>query len=46
MIETELKTIVTKDQYDIINSIFNWEDIKTQINSYYISPDNILKKHG
>ena len=46
MTETELKTIVTKDQYDIINATFNWEDIKTQINSYYISPDNILKKHG
>ena len=46
MTETELKTIVTKDQYDIINAIFNWDDEKTQINSYYISPDNILKKHG
>jgi uncharacterized protein YjbK len=46
MIETELKSILTKDQYDIISTIFNWEDTKTQINSYYISPDNILKKHG
>ena len=46
MIETELKSMLTKEQYDIINAVFNWDDEKTQINSYYISPDNILKKHG
>ena len=46
MTETELKSMLTKEQYDIINAVFNWEDEKTQINSYYISPDNILKKHG
>ena len=46
MTETELKSMLTKEQYDIINAVFNWDDEKTQINSYYISPDNILKKHG
>ena len=46
MTETELKSMLTKEQYAIINAVFNWDDEKTQINSYYISPDNILKKHG
>ena len=46
MLETELKAILTKSQFDKIKEIFTWDSIKNQINSYYISPDNLLKKHG
>ncbi len=46
MIETELKSIIDKDKYNTVMGMFNWDFAKEQINSYYISPDNILKKHG
>ena len=46
MLETELKAMLTKSQFDKIKEIFTWDSIKNQINSYYISPDNLLKKHG
>ena len=46
MLETELKAMLTKSQFDKIKEIFTWDSIKNQINSYYISPDNLLKKQG
>ena len=46
MLETELKAMLTENQFDKIRDIFKWDSIKDQTNSYYISPDNILKKHG
>ena len=46
MLETELKAMLTKAQYDTLKSIFQWTSVKEQTNSYYIAPENILKKHG
>ena len=46
MLETELKSMLTENQFNIIKNMFSWDSVKEQTNSYYISPDNILKKHG
>lgn len=46
MLETELKSMLDENQYNILKDMFPWNNVKEQINSYYIAPDNILKKHG
>ncbi len=46
MLETELKVMLTDTQFNAIRDIFEWDCVKEQTNNYYISPDNILKKHG
>ena len=46
MLETELKAMLTKAQYEELKESFKWTSVKKQTNSYYIAPDNILKKHG
>lgn len=46
MLETELKAILTEKQYNQIKGMFSWNSAVEQTNSYYIAPDNILKKHG
>ncbi len=46
MLETELKAMLTKSQYEALKNIFSWDDVKEQTNSYYIAPDNFQKKHG
>ena len=46
MIETELKAMLTKEQYNLLESEFSYTDCVEQTNSYYTAPDNILKKHG
>lgn len=46
MLETELKAILTENQYNQIKEMFNWNSAVEQTNSYYIAPGNILKKHG
>lgn len=46
MLETELKAMLDKKQYNTIKDMFLWDSVKEQTNSYYIAPDNILKKHG
>lgn len=46
MLETELKAMLTKAQYEELKESFKWTSVKKQTNSYYIAPDNILKKNG
>lgn len=46
MLETELKSMLDEKQYKVLKNMFLWDSIKEQTNSYYIAPDNILKKHG
>ena len=46
MLETELKAMLTKAQYEALELDFQWNSVKEQTNSYYIAPDNLLKKHG
>ena len=46
MLETELKAMLTKAQYEVLENDFQWNSVTEQTNSYYIAPDNLLKKHG
>ena len=46
MQETELKAIISENQYNMLETKFLWDSIKEQTNSYYISPDNSLKRNG
>ena len=46
MLETELKAMITKNQFDAVFGMFTWDTVKEQTNCYYIAPDNILKKNG
>lgn len=47
MTETEIKSIIDKDTYMTLLSMFNWTSSKEQTNSYYTAPNNALKKsHG
>ena len=46
MFETELKSLLTKKQYEALLTMFDYSKEVTQTNSYYFSPDNALKTHG
>ena len=46
MLETELKSMISESQFNMVKELFVWDSIKDQTNSYYISPDNLLKQHG
>lgn len=46
MLETELKSLLSKKQYEALLTMFDYSREVTQTNSYYISPDNALKAHG
>lgn len=46
MLETELKCMIDKDTYLEISSMFDWDKIKEQTNSYYTDTHNILKQNG
>lgn len=46
MLETEIKAMLDKSQYDTIFHMFSYSSSVTQTNSYYIAPSNELKKHG
>lgn len=46
MLETEIKSMLTKEQYETISYMFSYSSSVTQTNSYYIAPSNELKKHG
>lgn len=46
MLETELKALLTKYQYQTLLTMFDYTKEVTQTNSYYISPDNALKSQG
>lgn len=46
MIETELKAMLTPEQYDELHNHFSWETKKAQTNHYYTDSTGELKKHG
>lgn len=46
MLETELKCMLTKEQYERLENIFTWDWVKEQINSYYTDSKNELKRNG
>lgn len=39
MIENEFKIMLTKEQYNNIHSLFEWDDEFSQTNTYYDTPD-------
>lgn len=43
MLETELKAMLTYEQYDKILAAFNWEQTLTQTNTYYADEDGQLR---
>ncbi len=45
MLETELKSIITKDLYEKIKNEFNWDSAAEQVNHYYSDKNNILQKN-
>lgn len=46
MLETELKCMLTKEQYDRLENMFTWDWVKEQVNSYYTDENSELKKNG
>ncbi len=46
MLETELKCMLTEEEYDRLKTMFRWDWVKEQVNSYYSDPSLLLKKHG
>lgn len=46
MIETELKAMLTREQYDTILNMFPWDFSKPQTNHYYTDKSGELKKQG
>lgn len=44
MIEQEFKVMLTKEQYEMIQNLFNWESIITQVNFYYSDLNGELRK--
>ena len=46
MIETELKSIISKEQFDTVKAMFEWDSVFEQTNSYYTDPAGLLKQHG
>ncbi len=46
MIETELKAMISYEQYEKLNSMFTWDTIVSQTNHYYTDKSGELKKHG
>ena len=46
MIETELKAMLTFEQYKEIDNMFPWESVVSQTNHYYTDKTGELKKHG
>ncbi len=46
MIETELKAMLSYEQYEKLNSMFTWDSIVSQTNHYYTDKSGKLKKHG
>lgn len=46
MLETELKCMLTYEQYKALEKEFVWDWVKEQVNSYYTDPGNELKKNG
>lgn len=46
MLETELKCMLSEETYLKLVSMFNWDSIKEQTNSYYSDSENTLKKSG
>lgn len=46
MLEKELKALISKHTYEVLCQMFPDGIKKEQTNHYYMSPNNILKKHG
>ena len=46
MLETELKCMLTEEEYKRLETMFDWDWVKEQVNSYYSDPSLLLKKHG
>lgn len=46
MLETELKAMLTLDEYNTIKNMFDWDSSKEQINSYYTDANGALKSNG
>ena len=46
MLETEFKSMLTEEAYKQLESMFEWDEIKEQINSYYSDPSLLLKSNG
>ncbi len=45
MLETELKSIITKEVYDRVRSAFDWDGESEQINYYYTDEQGILREN-
>lgn len=46
MIEKELKSIITEDEFEILKKMFVWDKIITQTNHYYSDKNGNFKKNG
>lgn len=46
MIETELKAMLSYDQYEILMDMFTWDSAVSQTNHYYTDKSGELKNHG
>lgn len=46
MLETELKCMLTYEQYNQIRLMFDWDCVKEQVNHYYSDSQNLLKRNG
>lgn len=46
MIETELKAMLSYEQYKTLINIFSWDSVVSQTNHYYTDKSGELKKHG
>ena len=44
MLETELKSLITKEIYDKVKSMYKWDSEKTQENHYYTDETGVLSK--
>lgn len=46
MLETEIKSLLNKKQYDVICGMFSFSSSVNQTNTYYTAPLNALKQYG
>ena len=46
MLETEFKAMLTEEQFNALRSMFEWDHVIEQTNSYYADSSMLLKQHG
>ncbi len=46
MLETEFKAMLTEERFNVLRSMFEWDHVIEQTNSYYADSSMLLKQHG